>query len=195
VKSLKDLGELQNGYQYRSAKDREPIGDSHYRAVQLSSLTQDNQVDWENLEAIHFPSDPDRYRLREGDLLVPLRGVRSLVTRVENPPKDALVIGQLVVFRPSPNLLESRYVAAYLNHPMMQQKIVGLRRGTGIPFIPIEEFSKMRIHQPSLADQIKIARVYELRQQERKLLNQIEELREELVNAVMMKAAIACEAS
>ena len=187
---LKNLGELRGGYHYRSARDLEPGDDANYRAVQLGSLTEDNQIDWDSLEPIHFDGDPKRYLLHDGDVLVPLRGIRVVATLVEEPPNDALVIGQWAILSPNSHVIDSRYLVCYLNHPRMQHRLTSLSRGSGIPFISMKDISDMKVHVPPLMRQQQIARVAELRQQERKLTSRIEELKDKLINAATMQAAI-----
>ena len=187
---LENLGELRSGYHYRSARDLEPKDDPNYRAVQLGSLTEDNRINWDSLEPIHFDGDPKRYLLRDGDVLVPLRGMRVVATLVEQPPADAFVIGQWAILSPNPKLIDSRYLTCYLNHPRMQHRLAHLSRGSGISFLPMQEFSKVKVHVPPLMRQQQIARVAELRQQERKLVNQLEELKNTLINAATMQSAI-----
>ena len=188
--ALKTIGDLRSGYHYRSAKDLQPGDDAKYRAVQLGSLTEDNQIDWGNLDLIDFKGDPERYLLHDGDVLVPLRGMRMLATLVKQPPDNALVIGQWAILSPHPGLIDSRYLTGYLNHPLMQHRLASLSRGSGISFISMKDLSDMKVHVPSLGRQQQIARVVELRQKERTLIGQLEQLKDKLVNAATMQAAI-----
>ncbi len=186
---LKNLGKLRSGYHYRSAKDLAE-GDP-YQAVQLSALTEDGRLDWSVLEPIRFEGSPDPYRIQSGDVLFPLRGSRTVAAVAIDPPADALAIGHWAILTPDPRQVDSTYLAWYWNHPAIcKRRDYEMSKGSNIQFISMRDCRNFEVHLPSLQQQQHIARIENLRQQERILVQQIEALTDRLIDAATMQAVM-----
>lgn len=189
LENLGDLGDLRTGYQYRSAKDIEPRDNSSYCAVQLNSLTDDAQINWDGLEKIHFDINPEPYLLKSGDVLLPLRGNRTLAVVVRDPPSGALAVGHLAILTPDVQKVDSDYLAWYWNHAdICKRRENELSKGTNIQFISIRDCRKFAIALPNLEKQRQIARIAKLRRREQEIVKKIELLQSKLIDVLTMRA-------
>ncbi|MCM1983700.1 MULTISPECIES: restriction endonuclease subunit S [Cyanophyceae] len=189
VHSLQDLGHLRSGYQYRSAKDLE--SGEPYQAVQLGVLAANGELDWSSLEPMRFEGDPKQYLLRTGDVLFPLRGGRTAAVAIKNPPEDAFVVGHWAILTPDSAKADGTYLAWYWNHPAIcKRREYEMSKGSNIQFISMRDCRSFKVQLPPLERQRQVARVAELWQQEQKLTGRLEELKDKLINAATMQAAI-----
>lgn len=186
---LNQLGYLRSGYHYRSVQELQS-GDP-YQGVQINAITEDGLLDWTNLEPIQFTGFPKQYRIQAEDVLFALRGSRTLATVAINPPDDVLAVGHWAILTPDVTQVDSGYLVWYWNHPAVSKRREKMMsKGTNIQFISMQDCRNFEVQLPSLQQQRQIARVAELRQQERQLVRRIEDLRDTLVYAATMQAAI-----
>ena len=187
---LENLGSLRSGYSYRSAQDLAPGDNANYLGVQLNNLTDDGQLDWLNVNPIYFDGNPQKYLLKNGDVLFPLRGSRTIAVVVTNPPKNALAVGAWAILTPDPHKVDSTYIVWYWNHPNIHQRREhSLSQGSKIQFISMQDCKNFEIDLPPLAQQTKIVEIAELRRQEYELVRKIETLKDKLIQTATMQLA------
>ena len=187
---LGNLGNLRSGYSYRSAQDLAPEDNANYLGVQLNNLTDDGQLDWSNVNPINFDGNPQKYLLKNGDVLFPLRGSRTIAVVVTDPPKNALAVGAWAILTPNYSEVDSTYIVWYWNHPdIHQRREHSLSKGSKIQFISMQDCKNFEIDLPPLAKQRKIAEIFELRRQECELVKRIEILKDKLIQTATMQLA------
>lgn len=188
-KLLGELGNLRGGYNYRTAQEFKVGADANkYQALQVNSLTENGQIDWLNLSPIYFDKNPTPYLLKSGDVLFPLRGIRTLAIAVFDPPKDIMAVGHWAILTPDNKQVDSTYLVWYWNHPdICKQRENELSKGSNIQFISMQDCKNFKVDLPSLVKQQQIARIAELRVQERELVKKIEILKDRLIDTATMQ--------
>jgi type I restriction enzyme S subunit len=95
-------------------------------------------------------------RLQENDILTVQSGHIGTTARV---PKELTGSNchALIITRPRPELIDSRYLTAYLNSHIGQARMRGLHVGSSIVHINTSELSEFRVPCPPLPEQRKIA--------------------------------------
>lgn len=116
----------------------------------------------EELQELPLPvtSQTERYRIREGDVLVSARGTFK-VGRAGEGHSGAIAGPNLVVLRPAP-ALESWLLYAFLRHPAVQEEIQRRSVKTTVASINIDTIASLHIRIPSPGRQFKLARLVEL---------------------------------
>jgi hypothetical protein len=95
----------------------------------------------------------------------------------------------LFILRPKSGYLAfPGYLTWYLNLPETQEQIRAIRRGTGVPFVPMAPFAELLIPVPSIDVQHNIMGLHRLAVQEQALMQQIREQRRRFTDAVMLEA-------
>ena len=129
----------------------------------------------------------DRFTIREGDVLVPLRSVRVSAIVARDVPPRTIAVGHWAIITPRPEIL-AEYLAWYLGHPSVARAIGTLVVGSTLPFVPLSALREMEIVIPDLAVQRRIVRIQKLHQQEERLEQQLAQARQHYINAVTQAA-------
>jgi hypothetical protein len=184
---LSALGELRSGYSSRTSLDTTPDQATH-KALPTRALTgkSGQPINWSQLDPIQFTGNEERYLVRDGDVLIPSRGLQLRAVYVEKPPERVLVLNNWVIFSPS-SLVLGRYLVWWFNHSQTQQEINQLVRGSRQIFLPMSALRQLEVPVPSLEVQTQIVELDYLRQQERELIEQREHRRDELIEALTLK--------
>lgn len=151
---LEALASVRSGYAPRRYLV-DPFG--AYRGLQVRDLARDMGVDWTRLEAPRVTGDATRYELRDGDLVVSLRGAPR-AWRIHSPPERVIVVGQLAIVTPRADSIDPDYLSWYLNHPATTAELRALARGTSLSFVSMAELRALRVPLPPLATQRAIGR-------------------------------------
>lgn len=165
TRRLEELATIRNGYAPRQLVT-DPA--SAYRGLQVRDLGRDAAVDWARLEAPRVAGDASRYEVRDGDLIVTLRGTPR-AWRLTSPPERVIVVGQLALVTPHAGAVEPDYLCWYLNHPATLAELRAVARGSSLPFVSMSELRALRVPVPSLKAQRAIGRVATLAQHEQRL--------------------------
>lgn len=178
------LVELQIGYQARGRIEPEPA--SPYRVIQVRDV--DGTVDWGSVIAFRPERQPDRYLVREGDILVPSRGGNPEAVLLDHVPGPTLAAGNFYILRVRRKGVLPGYLAWYINQAPAQTFLRSRSQGTNIAMVAKSDLDELEIPVPALAVQEKVVRVAALQQREHELLRELESKREQLIQAVCLKA-------
>jgi hypothetical protein len=187
LKRLKDIAEIQLGYQPRTQMRLDP-GGSH-RVIQIKDVSGDGVADYSDLIRISPERDPERYEVRKGDVLFISRGNRLKSALVGAPPFPTMAVSFFYILRPDSDVVEPAYLAWAINQPDVQAQVRKDAMGTGIPHIRREPVENLLISIPPLAVQRRILRVEELLRREAELTARILRKRTELATAVCAQAS------
>lgn len=166
---LAELADVRNGYAPRQYV-MDPA--SAHRGLQVRDLARDAGVDWERLESPRVTTDVSRYELRDGDLVVTLRGTPR-AWRIASPPERVLVVGQLALVTPHAGDVDPDYLCWYLNHPGTVATLRAFARGSSLSFVSMAELRALQVPLPSLTAQRAIGRAAVLAQHEQRLQQQL----------------------
>ncbi|HLX55340.1 MAG TPA: restriction endonuclease subunit S [Aquella sp.] len=125
-----------------------------------------------------------QYLAETNNVIVRLRApVRAIYIDVNN---SGLLISSLmakitIIF---PNLLDSRYLALFINSVQAQNQLQKNLKNTTIPMVKISDIMNLEISLPSLDEQIKIVQFIEASSREIELLNQLIEQKSNLRNQI-----------
>jgi restriction endonuclease S subunit len=184
---LGEVARVSTGYPFRRKVEAEEGGD-----IVLIQIKDVDSIEGVSASGtIVLRSEDGKYEkhlLQKGDLLFQSRGSRHPVAVVEGGVRGIAATG-LLVLRPDHLRVLSSYLAWWLNHPQSQAKLIGVARGTYIPFISKGELDAFLVPLPALAVQARIVEVDRLQRLERKLGAQLEQLNQQLVHAATWTAA------
>ena len=154
--------------------------------LQPSAIRADGSIAWEELVAILPVRGADRYAIREGELLLPLRSQRIQAVVAEGVPDCVLATGQWALVAPDPTHADARYLAWYLNHPRTRARLAGTMVGTSLQFLTVATVRDFEVELPDLATQRRIGRVAELTARVARLERRLADERQQLADALAM---------
>src|SRR5258705_8665867 len=155
---LATIALVRGGYAGPDAVTDEP-GPGRLRALQSRDLAGDGTIHWDALGYSRPVRDGERYLVNEGDVLLPLRSVRTraLVARGVSP--GIIAAGQWALITPHTGVAESDYLAWFLNHPATAARLSRVVQGGTLPFLSLAAVRAFEIPVPPLETQRRIARI------------------------------------
>jgi restriction endonuclease S subunit len=182
---LKEIAHISPGYIFRQRPDYSDSGD--YRVIRMQDIKDDNTIDWPEVTRVNLESVKTDDILKQGDVLFKSRGSSHTALVMGEIDEDVIAVSQFFILRPKEKLLPE-YLAWYINQQKAQQYISLCSAGTAIQHISKKALEELDIPVPDMETQKKIANLYWLSQKEKFLTEQIQKMREILINAVMLKA-------
>jgi hypothetical protein len=185
--ALKDVASVRGGYVGSSAITIGP-GPGGIRALLARDVGAGSSVDWASLGYADPPGGGEQFRIRNGDVLYPLRSARPRAFVARNAPPDVIAAGQWALITPQLDQLRADYLAWFLNHPASAAALERLMQRGTLPFISLVSLRDLEIEVPPLAVQDRIIRVNELHQCVATLENGLAGLRATLIDAATLSA-------
>lgn len=130
----------------------------------------------------------DKHLLKKGDILFAAKGTKNFAACYENEEMPAVASTSFFVIKLNDKNVLPGYLTWFLNHPNTQTLLKGYARGTSIASISKIVLSELEIPIPSIQKQELILRIYKLRNKERNLKQQIENLREIEIQNLLINA-------
>lgn len=180
---LGEVAEIRTGYPFRGRIER--VGDGNCRLVQMGDVQASTSDVGDVATRVAVPEGPGKHRLHYGDVLFVGRGSRNDAATFAGQGGDAIAAPHLFVLRTQDCVISPKYLTWFLNLPKTQEQICAMRRGSGVPFVPMAVFARLEVPLPSIKVQNQIAGIERLSLQEQRLLGQIQERRRALINGVL----------
>jgi hypothetical protein len=203
-KSLKELGDIQIGYQHREKVS--PLNrteDGTHRIVQIKDLDLDGKYRAEVLSAgglapyvwlkglswVTPKGDADRYQVKRGDVLFLSRGQRAFAIPVLESIENTIASYYFYILRPDNERVLPEYLAWFINQPSSQLYLESHQVGSHMKMVSKQAFEELEIAIPPLATQRVIVELERLRQKEEYTLDLLLKARKNLINSLAFKAA------
>jgi restriction endonuclease S subunit len=186
-KKIKDIAEIQIGYQFRGRLEPTPNG--NYNVIQIKDLDEFQNLRTSEIYKVNLKSDAERYIVNKGDVLFLARGQRNYAIPIKNELKSTIAASYFFILRLINKDILPEYLAWFIKQASAQEFLRTIaRRGTHMPVVPKSSFENMLIDVPPLEVQAKIIKLASLLEKECQLQNKLQEKRNLLVNAVCLKA-------
>lgn len=186
--TLKDLVQfLQMGYQPREAVQGDPQG-THW-LIQMRDLTKGGTVRRDTLVRIQPERVPDPYLVREGDVLLKVRGASHTAGVVSGLPPATMASNHFYILRPGTPGILPEYLAWYINQPPAQTELSRGTQGSGsVTVVRRTDFENLEIPVPPLAVQEHITALDRLQRREQELTDSLLARRARLLGLVCLNA-------
>ncbi len=133
----------------------------------------------------------ERHLLRPGDVLFAAKGTKNFAACYESEDVPAVASTSFFVMRIQDShrsKILPRYLTWWLNHPNALTYLKGEARGTSIVSISKSALEELEIYIPDMQTQKTILKISALRQHELQLKQQLEGLRERLIQQTILNA-------
>ena len=161
MKSIADIGSLLSGYHFRGGVNH--VADGRYAVLQAKDVDDSLHFDSERLVRVNLDADPERYLVRQGDVIFLSRGLRPWALAIGELIGDTIVPSSFYILRTDPHLVRPYYLAWFLNHPNTQATLSEMAKGSNIPFISMRDFGAFQVQVPTISIQSKIVSLAHLR--------------------------------
>lgn len=180
--SLKNIATIQTGVFAKPAQN----GDIVY--LQARHFDENGLLIGELHPDLMAVDISDKHILKTGDVLFAAKGTKNFAAVFEdhNPPSVAST--SFFVIRIQNRAILPQYLTWYLNNPDSQQFLKSFARGTSIASISKAVLEDLEIFIPDLKTQELILKITQLRNAEKDLKNEIEILRDKLIQQLIINA-------
>lgn len=140
---LGDVAEFYRGFN-TTRKDESEAG--KYSLLKISDLNG-AEVNFSKLAKTDGQANTkvDSYQIQKGDVLLPIRGEIKHIGVVKEEHPNVLLTQNMIGIRPNTDLINSEWLAEYLNSPLGRAQLSGISVGTRIKQIPIKMLKEMEI--------------------------------------------------
>lgn len=140
---LGDVAEFYRGFN-TTRKDESESG--KYSLLKISDLNG-AEVNFNKLAKTDGQANTKvaSYQIQKGDVLLPIRGEIKHIGVVKEEHPNVLLTQNMIGIRPNTDLINSEWLAEYLNSPLGRAQLSGISVGTRIKQIPIKMLKEMEI--------------------------------------------------
>lgn len=186
-KKIKDVAEIQIGYQFRGRIETDPKGT--YKVIQIRDFDEFQNLRVTDLYKVTLKYDAERYMVNKGDILFLARGHRNYAIPIKDSLEDTIAASYFFILRLKNKNILPEYLAWFIKQVPAQAYLHNIaRRGTHMPMVPKSVFENMPVDIPDIKTQKTIIELDNLLEKERSLLSQLQEKRTQFVKAVCLKA-------
>lgn len=162
-----------------------PIWD---KAIQPNAIDEDGDLDWGNAVVILRVKSRERYAIREGDVLMPLRSQRIRAVVATEVPRGIIASGSWALITPDKDRLRADYLAWYLNHPRTRARLAAAMTGSSLQFLTMSAVHDFEIDLPSPEVQRRIGRAATQLSRVAQLERRLTRTRQQLLDAAAIEA-------
>ncbi len=180
VTTLKHITSIQTGVFAKPVQKGEIVYLQAKHFDENGELTETLYPDLDANSKIH------KHLLKIGDVLFAAKGTKNFAAWYENDNMPAVASTSFFVIRLHDKNVLPRYLTWFLNHPSIQALLKAQARGSSIASISKAVLSELEIPIPNLQKQELILKIFELRNKEKNLKQQIENLREKEIQNLLI---------
>jgi len=183
---LSELAEIRQGYQFR--KKIENIPNAPIKVVQMTNILNGKKIDYQNLAKTPENGFKPEHFLKKGDVLFCARGVNNYALFIDEDIKNTIAISQFFVIRTNKEKLLPAFLAWFLGQPEAIAHFKANTLMSTVPLINTKAIKSIKIPIPAIEKQKTIAEVYHLKEKERKLMEQIINKKEKMLNSILQNS-------
>jgi hypothetical protein len=182
---LEDIVRIRAGYSFRGRIVAVP--DGAYRVIPIKDVSEGESIAAEDLVRTNVPDARSDHLLRKGDVLFVSRGSRKQAVVIDQELPSTVFGSQFFVCEPGEKV-DPAYLAWYINQRPAQRYFEETAVGSNVRIVTKESLERLPVALPPLETQRKIAEVYRLGVQEKRLLEEIRRKRGQLIEVALLKS-------
>ena len=137
---------------------------------------------------LEYDSKIEKHLLKKGNVLFAAKGSKNFAAWYEKDKIPAVASTSFFVIRINHNNVLPGYLTWFLNHPDTQALLKRQATGSSIASISKSVLSELEIPIPAIKKQEFILKIFKLRNREKNLKQQIENLREKEIQNLLINA-------
>ncbi len=179
---LKEFAEILSGYPFRSRIEYTPDGD--VSVIQIGDL---GMLVHEKLMRVRDIEPKQHYFVRQGDVLLVARGIQHRAVWISRHLPKTVAVSNFFLIRMQKKDVLPAYLAWYLNSQPAQYFFQRHRMGSNILSLQKRDLEYLEVPIPPVGIQERIGHVYSLMLREKVLIATVQEQRERLLEAQMLR--------
>jgi restriction endonuclease S subunit len=181
--SLSNIAAIQSGVYLK------PTLGGTVKYLQSRNFDKNHRFDPEVKSDVFFDDKLKKHLLSFGDILLAVKGYDHFAVMYTLELGQAVASTVFLVIRPNSDKILPEYLTWFLNHPQVQNYLKIASKGSNLPSVAISDILQIEVPVPSLKIQKSVLQLHDLRQQEIKIKQKLEELHElslqqQILNAI-----------
>ena len=173
---LGDISKIRTGLALARKKASTQNSDYPYTSLTLKAILDTGKIDNDALDDFNASEVlNEEYLTKKGDVIIRLREP-YLAASIDENNEGLLVSSLFAIIKPN-NIIDSKFLAFYINSSLTQKKLKKEANATNIPMMQLQDLAEMEVVLPSLEKQAKIVTLLELAEQEITLLDELKALK------------------
>lgn len=164
---LSSIASIVTGYSFRSAIV--PDNNGNYLVIQAKDVGEGSVFSKDNLTRISADKLPENTIVKSGDVVLSSRG--KYKAAVVNLSVPTIASSSVFILRVNNKIVNSEYLAIYLNSALGQSQLGKLTSGNYIKSIPKFSLENLIVDVPTIEKQTKVSLLYKNIAKQRELLN------------------------
>jgi restriction endonuclease S subunit len=179
--------DVKTGYPLREGAKHDAHGDA--LLIQMKDVDTLAGVDWQGAIRIQTKGRKEPDWLLDGDILFVGRGSRFFAVQVKNPPAWSIASPHFYVLRTTTrSKINPQFFVWLLNSKPAQKFYAEHVEGSSLPYINRKALSMLPVNLPDVQTQESIIKTHSNWKQQRRLLEELIEQKEALVDRVLEKS-------
>lgn len=178
--------------QFQSGVYEKPAPNADVLYLQSVHFTRNGDFDPTVKPQIQLKGKLERHLLSEGDLLFTAKGINNFACIYHASIGKAVASSSFIVIKIRNEVKDKvlpEYLAWFITHTKQIKLMHEQQLGTTIPSISMKQLGELEIDIPTIERQQKIIALHKLREEERKLIQQLEEWKDKQIQYLLSKAA------
>lgn len=177
---LNNLAEIQAGYQ--SSEKIAVFKNGTHQLIQAKDIKDGAAVDYSGMIGFYPLRKAGLYQVNNGDVLFQARGFHHYAININQCPANVLASSTFYIIRIKSNRLKPGYLAWWLNQAPVQNYLKEKAGKSYLSFVSVKILANVMIELPSEEIQDNIEKLTSLTKKEKKLMNELINNREKLIN-------------
>lgn len=173
---LGDISKIRTGLALARKKASTQNSDYTYLSLTLKAILDTGKIDTDALDDFNASEVlNEEYLTKKGDVIIRLREP-YLAASIYESNEGLLASSLFAIIKPN-NIIDSKFLACYINSSLAQKQFKKEANMTNIPMMTLQDLAELNIVLPSLEKQAKIVALLELTEQEITLLDELKALK------------------
>lgn len=173
---LGDISKIRTGLALARKKASTQNSDYTYLSLTLKAILDTGKIDTDALDDFNASEVlNEEYLTKKGDVIIRLREP-YLAASIDESNEGLLASSLFAIIKPN-NIIDSKFLACYINSSLAQKQFKKEANMTNIPMMTLQDLAELNVVLPSLEKQAKIVALLELAEQEITLLDELKALK------------------
>ncbi|KPQ19168.1 MAG: restriction endonuclease S subunit [Algoriphagus marincola HL-49] len=180
-KKLKEIASIRSGVFLK------PRASGQILYLQAKDFDEDGVLSNEVFPTLESFEVSEKHLLKKGEVLFSAKGYKNFAAVYDNSEFPAVASTSFLVISLSVDYIEPRFLAWWLNSPVVQEFLKGIAKGTSIPSITKTQLQELEVTIFPQDVQDALVRLAELRKKEKMILADIERLNDYKLDLSLIK--------
>lgn len=179
---VKEFCQVKSGFQGK------PSLGNIYSQIKLKDVDKEGKIDYSSLSEFEYKEMPERFLLEKNDIIFKAKCADNSAALIDVDLENTVATAHFLVLTiQDTNQVDPTYLVMYLNSDYAQSYFKSNSNGATVPMIRLSTLQELEVPLPPLEKQREIAEAYRLVKEEKAVMEQLIQNRENQFKAYLQK--------